>query len=54
VSYGIIMVAAIHGYSGFALGIGGGEWAPSGVYGNDGEWSEASLFPAMTIVLAAK
>jgi len=54
VSYGIIMVAAIHGYSGFALGIGGGEWAPSGVYGNDGAWSEASLFPAMTIVLAAK
>jgi hypothetical protein len=48
------MVAAIHGYSGFALGIGGGEWAPSGVYGNDGAWSEASLFPAMTIVLAAK
>ncbi len=28
-SYGIIMVAAIDGCCGFALGIGGGEWAPS-------------------------
>jgi len=54
VSYGIIMVAATDGYCGFALRIGGGGWAPSGVHGNDGAWSEASLFPAMMIVLAAK